>query len=521
MGTRFWSQTRIVLSATILAGPLAVIATMAAEATQTRAPAPVPPAAVPQTETGSINGRIEPPPGPQTALDLMLENTLTDVIVVVALEPGQTTYAATLPAGTYRVYAWMPSFDLMGGFTESAINPPSGDHSLVSVAVEAGESTHGIDVTDWHLPETPLYALTGRLIDGTGAAPVEDGVVVIWDRHIMAAGPSSEIGIPPTARHYDLPGTTILPGFINTHVHNSYRSDNLQLWATAGVTTVRDLGARVSVQWDVLREFLSEDPLNARILAAGPLVTCPGGYPIAGANFSALTVDSVAEVEFEINDLIDRGADVIKIVIESGVEEVLSVELATAIVETAHARGIPVTVHINLERDLESALDAGVDDIAHMALDYVPDDVIQRMVDSDVGWVPTLAVMEGNGTQMHDNLRRFVAAGGRVALGNDAGFLPGVTIGMPMAEIEWMAFAGMTPMQIIVAATSNAAIVCRRQNLLGTLATGMLADILVVQGDPLADLHALQHPRLVLHEGTVIRHDPPAPRRASGRVQRP
>lgn len=494
---------------------------MAAAATRTGAAAPITPEVALYADSGTISGRIEPPSGPPAALDLMLENTVTDVVTVVPIEPGQTAYSATLPEGTYHAYAWSPSFDLMAGFTECAVDPGCGGHALLDVIVGNGESVDDVDITDWHLPETPLDILSGRLIDGTGAEPVEDAVVVVWDRHIMMAGPADDHDFPSTARVFDLPGTTILPGFINAHVHNSYRRDNLQAWATAGVTTVRDLGARVNVQWDVLRDFLSLDPLNARILAAGPLVTCPGGYPIAGANFSALTVDSEDEVELEINSLIDRGADVIKIVIESGVEEVLSVELATAIVDTAHARGIPVTVHINLERDLESALDAGVDDIAHMALDYVPDDVIQRMMDSDVGWVPTLAVMEGNGTQMYDNLRRFVAAGGRVALGNDAGFLPGVTIGMPMAEIEWMEFAGMTPMQIIVAATSDAAIVCRRQNLLGTLATGMLADILVVQGDPLADLHALRHPRLVLHEGTVIRHEPPAPRRPTGRLHTP
>ncbi len=366
-------------------------------------PSAFPSAAPLQTGSGSVSGHILPPPGHHPALDLMLVNTVTDVVMVVPLEPGQTTYSATLPEGTYHAYAWSPSFDRMGGFTECAVDPGCGGHALLDVTVEDGESVEDVDITDWHLPEMPLYVLSGRLIDGTGAEPVEDAVVVVWDRHIMMAGPADDHDFPSTARHFDLPGTTILPGFINAHVHNSYRRDNLQAWATAGVTTVRDLGARVDVQWDILREFLSEDPLNARILAAGPLVTCPGGYPIAGANFSALTVDSVAEVEVEINDLIDRGADVIKIVIESGVEEVLSVELATAIVDTAHARGIPVTVHINLERDLESALDAGVDDIAHMALDYVPEDVIQRMVDSDVGWVPTLAVFE---RQRHPDVRQ-------------------------------------------------------------------------------------------------------------------
>jgi imidazolonepropionase-like amidohydrolase len=474
-----------------------------------------------QTETATIGGQIIMPPNGQPALELMLENVVTDVVVVVPLEPGQPSYSAVVPAGCYCVYAWLPSFDLMGGYTACEGDRPCSDHTLRNICVEGGESVDDVDVADWHLPETPLLALGGRMIDGTGTDPIEDGVVVVWDRHIMAVGQSPELAVPSAARHLDLPGTTILPGFINAHVHNSYRPDILQAWAAAGVTTVRDVGAPVSLRWDDLRGLLETETRNARILSAGPLVTCPGGYPIAGNNFPSLTVDSVEEVQLEINSLIDRGADVIKLVIESGIGELLSVELATAVVDTAHARGIPVTVHVNLERDLASALDAGVDDIAHIVLDYVPDIVIQRMVDADVGWVPTFAAFGGNGTQMYDNLRRFVAAGGRVALGNDGGYISGLTIGMPMTEIELMEFAGMTPMQIIVAATSDAAVVCRRQDLLGTLATGKLADILVVEGDPLIDLRALQDVRLVVHEGTIIRHEEPAPRRAGGRLQPP
>ncbi len=503
----------------IVAGLLACILPAAAIASPPLAPAPIGGAV--RVETGMISGRVVPPQGDHPALNLLLENVVTDVVTVVPLEPGQTTYSAAVPAGCYHAYTWLPSFDLMGGYTACEGGPPCDDHTLRNVCVEGGDSVDGVDIADWHVPETPLVVLSGRVIDGSGADPIEDGSVVCWGRHIMAAGQARELATPPGVRRFDLPGTTILPGFINTHVHNSYRRDNLQAWAAAGVTTVRDLGAPVNLPWDVLRERFTSDSRNACILAAGPLVTCPGGYPIAGNNFPSLTVDSVEEAEREIDGLIDRGADVIKIVIESGVGELLSVELATAIVETAHARGIPVTVHLVLERDLVSALDAGVDDIAHMALDYVPDNVIQQMVDADVSWVPTLAALTGNGTQMYDNLRRFAAAGGRVALGNDAGYLPGLTIGMPMTEIEWMEFAGMTPMEIIVSATSDAAVVCRRQDLLGTLATGKLADILVVDGDPLSDLRALQEPRLVIHEGAIIRLEQPAPRRVSGRLQLP
>jgi imidazolonepropionase-like amidohydrolase len=251
-----------------------------------------------------------------------------------------------------------------------------------------------------------------------------------------------------------------------------------------------------------LRNKRNVDPQYARIIAAGPLVTVPDGYPIAGNDFPSLTVTSPEDARRKINQLIDDGADVIKITLTIDFAPSLSLEEATAIVETAHARGIPVTVHATRLPDLQRALDAGVDDIAHIVTDRVPDEVIQQMIEADVSWVPTFEAMDGQGM---DNLRRFVEAGGRVALGNDAGYLAGLEIGMPLEEIEWMQTAGLTPMQIIVAATRDAAYVCRRQDVLGTLEVGKFADVLVVDGNPLEDLQALTNVRLVVHEGVIIR----------------
>jgi imidazolonepropionase-like amidohydrolase len=445
-------------------------------------------------------------------LSLFLENRETDVVVVVPLEPGQENYSAVVPAGTYRAYAWLPDLTQMGAYSACG-EAPCTDHSLLWVEVAEGESVAGVDLADWFVPASPLIAISGRLIDGSGADPVEDATLVIWGFHIVAVAPEDELEVPVGAKHYRLYGSTILPGFINTHVHNAYSSRNLETWAESGVTTVRDVGARVGSPWDTWRTRFEDDPRYARILAAGPLVTCPDGYPIIPNGFSSLTVDSPAEARDEINQLIDRGADVIKIVIESGVQEVLSGELATIIVDTAHDRGIPVTVHLVFLRDLRTALDAGVDDIGHMVLDHVPDSLIQRMVADDVGWVPTMAALDGNGTPMYDNLQRFIAAGGRVALGNDAGFIPGLVIGMPLPELEAMEQAGMTPRQIIVAATSDAAIVCHRQDLIGSLEPGKLADVLVVNGDPLTDLRVLEDVRMVMHGGEIIRFQHPTPRR--------
>jgi len=351
---------------------------------------------------------------------------------------------------------------------------------------------------------SPPLVLLGTLIDGSGADPLPDAALVIQGDRIVAVGPRAEVSIPPGAQIIDLPGATILPGFINTHVHNAYKARNLQIWAQAGVTTVRDLGERLGRPYFDIRDRLRADPHNARLIAAGPLVTVPGGYPIAGNNFPSLTVTSPEDARQKIDQLVDDGADVIKITLTSGRAPSLSPEEAAAIVETAHERGIPVTAHATTAQDLRRALDAGVDDVAHIAVDRVTNKVIRRMVDADVSWVPTFEPLENRG---QSNLRRFIKAGGRVALGNDAGYLAGLEMGMPMREIRAMHDAGMTPMQIIVAATRDAAYVCRRADVLGSLKAGKYADILVVNGDPLRNLDALQDVQLVIHDGVIIRNE--------------
>ncbi len=360
----------------------------------------------------------------------------------------------------------------------------------------------------------PTLALLGTLIDGTGADPLPDAALVIQGDRIVAVGPRTQVIIPPDAQVIQLPQATILPGFINTHVHNAYAAYNLRLWAQAGVTTVRDVGERLGQPYFSTRDRLNTNPRNARLIAAGPLVTVPGGYPIAGNHFASLTVTSPEDAREKIGKLIDDGAEVIKITLTSGHAPSLSPEEAAAIVETAHGRGIPVTAHATTAQDLVRALDAGVDDVAHMAVDRVSDQIIRRMVDAGVSWVPTFEPLENQG---QGNLRRFIQAGGRVALGNDSGYLPGIEMGMPLREIQAMHDAGMTPMQIIVAATRDAAYVCRRAATLGTLEVGKYADVLVVEGDPLRNLRALKGVRLVIHSGVIIREPVPtaAPARAT------
>jgi hypothetical protein len=150
------------------------------------------------------------------------------------------------------------------------------------------------------------------------------------------------------------------------------------------------------------------------------------------------------------------------------------------------------------------------------------------MVATGTYWVPTLELWQRvglPGKRPVTNLERFIKAGGKVALGTDyAGYAATFDLGLPVTEIGLMAEAGMTPMQIIVAATKNAAIVCGLGRELGTLEPGKLADVLVVDGDPLTNpsagsgqaLHALTQTRLVLREGVIIMQKAAAEAKAGG-----
>jgi enamidase len=376
------------------------------------------------------------------------------------------------------------------------------------------------------VPAPPLLALiNGALVDGSGAEPIPDAVLVIEDGRVSAAGRREDVVIPKTAVVIDVQGGTILPGFFNAHAHQAVTAQNLETWAQEGVTTVCDLAEEiggVERNWNTwvektspgdsppyvfaYRNVVPSHLEYARMVASGPMVSVADGYPASywGPNLD-LSVASPDDARQKVSALLDAGADVIKIALESGPR--LTVEEIQAIVETAHQRGIPVLAHVNNTQHLQEGVEGGIDAAVHMATDRWSDELMAEMIAREVILVPTLDVLSEACSQPGaclENLQRFVSQGGKVALGNDYGNT-GVERGMPMREIELMLLGGMTPMQIIVAATQNAARVCNLENELGVLAPGMLADILVVRGNPLEDLHALEEVLLVIHEGVVIR----------------
>jgi len=378
-----------------------------------------------------------------------------------------------------------------------------------------------------------LALVGGTLIDGSGAEPVPDATIVIRAERILYAGPADAIELPTAAAVLDVHGRTVLPGFINSHVHGALSVPRLEAWAWAGVTTVRDLGCSPAALAP-FRAANPPDPLRARLVAAGPLITVSGGYPIVpfGGGWTT-TISSEEEARTVAEDILDGGADLLKLALETGTVfgltiPVMSPQQAAMLVRVAHGRGTLASAHVTSVVDLELALSSGVDEIAHMVVDReIPDSLLQQVVAADIRWVPTLELWQCAGLEamaVH-NLGRFLAAGGTVALGTDyQGYACSWDGGMPMTEIELMTEAGMTAMEIIVAATRNAAGACNLERDLGTVGKGMVADLIVLDQDPLEDLHALEQVRLVIHDGTVIRNElptwqGPSPRRPTRRVR--
>jgi len=382
---------------------------------------------------------------------------------------------------------------------------------LLFILISCSATPPGVDIP----PGATLALINGTLIDGTGEAAIRNAVLAVGaDGRIVAVGRRGDGLIPPETTVIDLEGATILPGLINAHVHDAYSGTNLEAWAAAGVTTVRDEG--IFIQGASLAELIAQrdnewnQPRHARLVSAGWMITAPGGY-------GRLAVASAEEARQRVNEEVDAGADLIKVAVEDGLGgqtnlPVLSAEALTAAVAAAHERDRRISAHITDARFLQTVADAGVDDAAHATWDPAPDALFQQMIARDIAMVSTLTVFDAYGSLAgaQANVRRFAALGGEIAMGNDytdipQNNFPHFELGMPMHEIECLAGAGLTAMQIIVASTRNAARVCGLAEELGTLEVGKTADVLVVNGDPLRSLASLANVRLVIHRGEVIR----------------
>lgn len=251
-----------------------------------------------------------------------------------------------------------------------------------------------------------------------------------------------------------------------------------------------------------------------RVIWAGSMVTTIGGYPMPVPRYALVgeEVASADEARQVVTRLADGGAGVIKLGLEKGyyADEgwpIMPLEVVEAITETAHSRGLRVTAHVTSTDELRLALDGGVNDLAHAPLEPIPDAIVQEMIQKGIGMATTATVWGGRGSSAEAaaNAKRYADAGGIVSIATDFGCCDQAPGLQPyLYEMEFLRGAGMSPTQLIVAATRNGAVLSDLGEDLGTIEAGKIADIIVVGGNPLADMAALKEVAAVILEGRLV-----------------
>ena len=399
----------------------------------------------------------------------------------------------------------------------------------------------------------------GMLIDGLGGEPVADSAVLIGDDgRIVSAGPRAAVAMPEGTQVTDAAGMTVMPGLIDCHDHlASFTYDLLSRWGMteprstrtlriarviedtlqSGYTTIRDCGWLEAGFRVAVEEGLIEGP--RLLVAAGPLgpthsvqdrPTFSGHrrYSMPDPNIPYGVADGADEIRAVVRENARVGADLIKVfqtgfgrATHLGTDACYDLKELRALVEESHAQGRTVACHAVGGPGLRTAVEAGVDSIEHGCYLDLDHDLLRMMADKDMTLVPTLTVFahhsaEGNPVaqvearefrEHHiETVQQAMRYGVRVVAGTDAG---GWFHGNNSVELDMLVDAGMTPMQAIVAGTREAAACCGLGDHLGTLEPGKLADVLVVDGDPLRDVTVLQERgrvRLVMKEGRVFRN---------------
>ena len=401
----------------------------------------------------------------------------------------------------------------------------------------------------------------GRLIDGAGAAPVDGATIVLRDNRIASVTSRNQSDWPADAEIIDVSGMTVLPGLIDCHDHmanhrysleHRWRLDEpqstrhlrtaavLKQTLAAGYTMIRDAaGLDVGFKRAIEEGLIDGPRLVLSLSIVSPIggigdAVSPSGLPlddcccIPGDPLVPNSVaNSLADVRPVVRRMVRAGADVIKCATTGGASSrpghgprdgAFNLDEMEALVDEAHALDRRVMCHALGGRGLDIAIEAGVDSIEHGCyLDENPRH-LERMAERGIFFVPTLLVYEYHrkspqphvrerAAALHEHhvasIQRALAMGVKVVAGTDAG---GHGHPANAGELDCLVKSGMSPMQALQAATGWAAECCGREADLGTVEPGKLADLVVVSGDPLADISVLRDPAriaLVIKDGAI------------------
>jgi imidazolonepropionase-like amidohydrolase len=401
--------------------------------------------------------------------------------------------------------------------------------------------------------------IKAAVLDVDQGRVIPDGYVLVSGETIRSWGSRTDLpALSEDTTVLSFPEQTLLPGLINSHAHlcvpsggqpfHLEQSDEMALLTAvrnmrreqlSGVTTVRDCGDQNGVLF-ALRRAVNRGILDGpRLILCGPPLTTAGGH----AHFLGGVADGPAEIARAVRRRIADGADFIKLIGTGGGTPGTRPARASygqpevaAAVAAAHGLNVPVTIHCRGIPGIVNALEAGVDQIEHACFE-LPDgslrfdpELAQRMARAGIWVTPTIQLYRDAHTHLQkkaaaegltpaegqrltmlpgviasklEALKGFIDAGVGVVAGNDAG-LPYTEFGCLWQELDAMTAGGMTALQALTAATRAAARALGLGDRIGSIQPGKQADLLVVDGDPAADISALSRVRMVMQAGRCV-----------------
>jgi imidazolonepropionase-like amidohydrolase len=391
-----------------------------------------------------------------------------------------------------------------------------------------------------------LVLRNARVVDGRGVR-AEKADVLIADGRIRRIG--GDIARADGADELDVEGRTVTPGLMNAHSHvcldgtspdpeavlrdespatNAVRSaGRLRKILASGVTAIRDVGAPWGVDIALRRLVEAGEIPGPRMVTSGRNICMTGGH----GNWMGLEADGPDGLRHAVRSQIKLGATSIKLMSTGGMmtpnqragAPQLTVEEMTAAAEEAHKAGFPITAHAESDEGVRNAVLAGLDSVEHGHGTTV--ETLQMMLDRGVALVPTILsdrrIIEAPpgagipqfvvdkcvplGDALIETLHNAFRMGVTIAAGNDGG-APLVEVGEMAEEVALYVHHGLSPQQALESATINTARLFRLDEV-GFLEPGWHADLLVVAGDPLADIAALKNPAIVIKAGRVVARD--------------
>lgn len=425
----------------------------------------------------------------------------------------------------------------LGGFVPAVVHVPHAGHDLTTVHQAGFQPVAGHAGAQ----DSVIALVGGTVIDGNDGAPLPDATLLIKGDRIVALGPRSKTPLPSGAQQIDVSGKYLTPGFIDANVHvTPYTGISLgdggaiDMALTAarqflehGVTTICDTWGGLPALLGARDSLSHGNVLGARLLVSGNIIGLDGAFDDVtqgmGTNLLELSPDSIRTL---INQYLDKGVDFIKIAVtaHSGAPDPKAILFSKAslevMVQEAHKRGKLVESHTQGIDGLRLAVQAGVDVLQHPEVltgGRMPEDLARLLAQQ--GTVCAMMTVANSSTvddsipgRNRENSQILIRNGCRIAVATDDMYLmnyfgnePHVWGEWTLRGIEMLVTLGMTPAQALTAATKNGAIAAGAEREFGTLEVGKKADVLVLQKNPLADIHNIRALELVLHGGHLLR----------------